>query len=54
MNLFVGLSIHVFLSHQKSQLYEILPLGLIWARLGHDEARFKKIVFKGGPHMVQC
>ena len=32
--------VHIFRSHQKSQVHEILALGLIWASLKHDEARF--------------
>ena len=35
----------VFLSHQKSQLHEILAQGVIWANLKHDEARFSKFWF---------
>ena len=35
----------VFRSHQKSQCREILALGLIWANLKHDEARFSKFWF---------
>ena len=34
-----------FLSHQKSQLHEILAQGVIWAWLEHDEARFSKFWF---------
>ena len=41
----VCLSVHVFLSHQKSQLHEILAQGVIWAWLEHDEARFSKFWF---------
>jgi len=41
----VCLSVHVFRSHQKSQGHEILALGLIWANLKHDEARFSKFWF---------
>ena len=51
----VCVSVHVFRSHQKSQGHEILALGLIWANLKHDEARFSKFwILRGGPHMVQC
>ena len=42
---FVCLSVHVFLSHQKSQLHEILAQGVIWAWLEHDEARFLNFSF---------
>ena len=48
----VCLSVHVFLSHQKSQLHEILALGLIWANLKHDEARFSKFSFLRGVPVV--
>ena len=44
MNL-VCVSVHVFRSHQKSQGHEILALGLIWANLKHDEARFLNFSF---------
>ena len=37
-----------FQSHQKSQIHEILALGLIWANLKHDEARFSKFSFLRG------
>ena len=57
----VCLSVRVFRSHQKSQGHEILALGLIWANLKHDEARFskKKIIsnfqqiFNTGPFWAQ-
>ena len=38
----VCLFVRVFRSHQKSQGHEILALGLIWANLKHDGARFSK------------
>ena len=41
----VCLSVHVFLSHQKSQLHEILAQGVIWAWFEHDEARFLNFSF---------
>ena len=42
-------------SHQKSQGHDILALGLIWAKLKHDEAWFSKFWEGGGdPHTVQC
>ena len=48
MNL-VCLFVRVFQSHQKSQIHEILVLGLIWANLKHVEARFFEIlIFKWG------
>ena len=34
-----------FLSHQKSQLHEILAQGVIWAWFEHDEARFLNFSF---------
>ena len=43
--LYVCMSVQVFLSHQKSKLHEILPQGIIWANLKHDEARFFKCSF---------
>ena len=39
---------HTFLSHQKSQLHEILVLRLILANLKHDEARYLKLLFSRG------
>ena len=39
MNL-VGLCVRIFRSHQKSQGHEILAIGLIWANLKGDGARF--------------
>ena len=45
VGLFVCLSVHVFLSHQKSQLHEILAQGVIWAWFEHDEARFLNFSF---------
>ena len=47
------LFVHVIRSHQKSQLHEILALGLIWANLKTWQSPIFEI-FKGGPHMVQC
>ena len=45
----VCLFVRVFRSQQKSQGNEILALGLIWAHLKHDEARFSKFwFFRGG------
>ena len=44
MNL-VCLSVHVFLSHQKSQRHEILAQGVISAWLEHDEAGFSIFLF---------
>ena len=38
MNL-VCLSVRVFLSHQKTQLDDILAQCIIWANIKHDEAR---------------
>ena len=40
--------VHVFGSHQKSQGQDILALGLVWANLKHDEARFSKFSFLRG------
>merc|ERR1711923_549683 len=41
--------VRVFQSHQKSQIHEILALGLIWANVKHFEGRFSKFLFlKGG------
>jgi len=37
--------VRVFRSHQKSQGREILAIGLLWANLKHDGARFSKILF---------
>ena len=39
---FVCMFVHVFRSYKKSQFHEILTLGLIWANLKHDDARFSK------------
>ena len=40
----------VFRTHQKSYGHDILALGLIWANLKHDDARFSKFwFFKGVP-----
>ena len=41
----VCLSVHVFLSHQKSQLHEILAQAVIWAWFEHDEVRFLNFSF---------
>ena len=47
--------VHVFWRHKKFQGYDILAVGVIWAKLKHGEAWFsKKGDFKGGPHTVQC
>ena len=44
----VCLSVYDFLSHQTSQFHEILVLGLFWANLGHEKARFSKFWFLRG------
>ena len=44
----VGMFVHIFWSHQKSQLHEILAMGLIWVNLKHDEVRFLNFLFLRG------
>ena len=36
----VCVSVHVFQSHQKSQLQDIFAQGVSWANLKHNDARF--------------
>ena len=43
--LFVCVSVHVFWSNQKSQGYDILALGLIWANLKYVETQFSNFSF---------
>ena len=44
----VCVSVHVFRSHQKSQIHDIFALCLIWANLKHDQTRFSKFWFLRG------
>ena len=44
-NVHVKMFVRVFRSNQKSQTYELLALGLLWANLDHYDARFSKFRF---------